>query len=50
MDRKTKSLIDTIAYCDGTNTLEDISKKTFIKINNIKKNIKLLRKHNIIKE
>jgi len=50
MDSKTKSLIDTIAYCDGTNTLEDISKKTFIKINNIKKNIKLLRKHNIIKE
>jgi len=50
MNFKTKSLIDTIAYCDGTNSLKDISKITNLKISILEKNIKILQRQKIISE
>ena len=37
MDFKTKSLIDTIAFCDGNNSLKEISKMTNLKIGIVEK-------------
>ena len=42
MNFKTKSLIDTIAFCDGNNSLKEISKMTNLKIGIVEKNIKIL--------
>tara|TARA_B100000959_G_scaffold167758_1_gene175757 strand:+ start:5042 stop:6316 length:1275 start_codon:yes stop_codon:yes gene_type:complete len=50
MNNKTKSLIDIIAYSDGKNSLEDISKILNIKIKALNKFIKNLLKLKIIKK
>ena len=50
MDFKTKSLIDTIAFCDGNNSLKEISKMTNLKIGIVEKNIKTLQMKKIISE
>ena len=50
MDFKTKSLIDTIAFCDGNNSLKEISKMTNLKIGIVEKNIEILQRKKIIIE
>ena len=50
MNFKTKSLIDTIAFCDGNNSLKEISKMTNLKIGIVEKNIKTLQMKKIISE
>ena len=50
LDKQTKEIIDVIAYCDGKNSLDDISNIINIKIYKIKKIIKKLLKFKIVKK
>lgn len=50
LEKKTKLIIDLIAFCDGQNSLKDISKILNTNLNVLKKIIKILTKLKIIKK
>ena len=50
LEKKTKLMIDVIAYCDGQNSLHDISKILNTNLNVLGTIIKILTKLKIIKK
>ena len=50
LEKKTKLIIDLIAYCDGQNSLNDISKILNTNLNEIGKIVKILTKLKIIRK
>ena len=41
--------MDVLTWCDGTNDIVDISNNLGVSISDVKKTIKILKKHKLIK-